>query len=916
MRDGFSLVARLDRLGVEKLARSEGLPPTLAVRVAEVVTGTGLPEDKRAEVFQELVSHFQDGLATGKTPDELVATFGDTRVAATAIRQAKRVITPESLGGSGSGDSWIRQVLRDGRYAIRRLKARPAFTAIAVLSLGLGIGANTAMFTLVNDVILRQPALDRPEELVDLYTNSKEFPFNIFANPDYDDLVKTNTAFAGISASKFSFTPYQVEGVVQRLTVELVSGNYFQVLGLKPKLGRLLVPGDAPAPGQGAVVLVSERFWRRALAADPAVIGKPLTLAGGAYTVIGVVPQEYGGRARGIGTDLYVPMMMINQLEHSPTDQLQDRSSQGTFLKGRLKPGVSLAQATVEVKRVAADLRARKIGQWEWGADIVLIPSSDIIIFPPLDRMLKPLGGMLLLVVGLILVVACANLAGFLLARAVDRRKEIAVRLALGATRGQLIAQLLVETVMLALAGGGLGFWLGRTAIRLVLASNLPVPLPVALDLAVDWRILGFSLGISVLAGVLFGLLPALQSTRLDLASVIRDEATGGGRKKWTARNLLVGGQVAVSMVLMIVAGLFMRSLSVARRLDPGFGRQPATLAWMGVPADHGVPETRALVNRLRRRLAAVPGVRRVGLGSNVHLNTLGSQGGSVRVDGIDPPDGQEYWQVDRVEVDTGYIAALGLLIAGRQFAEQDADSVTRVAIVNQAFVDKFWPGKDAVGRRYRGRDGEVAVVGVVNTAKIRSLAEDPRPTVYLPMWSVDGSIWAVVQTEGDERQVAAAVGRAAVEEPGVFINQARSLREHIEVGSLPLTMGATALLAASGLALLLACIGLYGAVSYGVSQRSREVGIRLSLGADRVSVIRLLLWGGMRVVLVGAVVGLGLAVAVGKLLEGMLFGVAVLDPVTLLLVPVSLLAVATLAAYLPARRAGQIAPITALRAE
>jgi predicted permease len=913
------LAAELDRLGVERLARAEGLPEILAARVAEVVAGSRLERGRRAEVFQEMVAHFQDGLASGRTAAELVASFGDGSVAADEIRRFKRIVTPPSLGGVGAGDGPIRRLARETRYAVRRLRAKPAFAAIAVLSLGLAIGANTAMFTLVNDLILRRPPLERPEELIDVYASTRDSDYNALSEPDVRDLAREITAFSGVASTKFTMVPYQIDGVVERLAVELVSPSHFQVLGLRPALGRLFGPDDAPAPGQGAVVVLADRFWRRAFGGDPAVVGTSLRVAGSTYMVVGIAPADYPGRIRGVPTDLFFPVTMVNQLDRSSVDQLADRSNQGTFAIARIRPGASLEQARVELDRLAAELRAQRVGLWQQGGAFRIVPREDVIVFPPLDRILRPLTAMLVAVVALVLVVACANLAGFLLARAIDRRKEVAVRLALGATRRQLIAQLLVETVLLSMAGGALGLGLGRAALRLVLASELPFPIPISLELPLDLRVLTFSLLVSLAAGVVFGLAPALQATRLDLASVIRDESTGGGRSKGALRHLLVGGQVAVSTVLMIVAGLFLRSLDAARRVDPGFGRDPAALLWVGFPGDRGAAANRRMIERLRQRVAELPGVLTIGFGGNLHLNTLGTQGIGVIVDGIEPPPGQRYHEIDRADIDSGFVTAVGLtLLAGRNLTARDADSAARVALVNQAFVDRFWPGRDGVGQRFRRLDGrEIEVVGVVNTAKIRSLSEEPRPFVYLPIWDAGGVQWIVAKTSGDAQQLAATIQRIVPEiDSEVYLIQSRTLAHHIAVMSLPLEVGASALMGFSLLALLLACVGLYGAVNYAVSQRSREVGIRLSLGADRRSVIRLLLWGGLRVVVIGAAVGLVIGVAAGRLLEGMLFGVSALDPITLAAVPLLLIAVAGLAAYLPARRAGGVSPTAALRAD
>ncbi|MFN0180764.1 MAG: ABC transporter permease [Gemmatimonadales bacterium] len=915
--DRSEFVAKMDRLGVECLARSRGLPPELASRVSVAVVESGLPEDRRAEVFEELVAHFLDGLAAGRPAEALAADFGEAGHLARDLRHTKRTVTPPVLGGTGPRDGFARKLVRDAAYAFRRFKARPVFTAIAVGSLGIGIGANTAMFTLVNEVILRKPALERPEELVDLYAATKDSPFSVFSIPDYQDFSRATTAFSGLAGTKFSLVPFEVDGTIHRLAIELVSGNYFEVLGIRPRAGRLIAAADATAPGESPVVVLGEGLWRRVFASDPAVVGRTIRLNGSSFTVIGVAPIEYPGRLRGVTTDVYAPITLVNQIEGGVHDQLTDRNTQGTFLTGRLQSGATLARARVELEQVATDLRGRREGMWELGASLVLIPSNEVIIYPPLDRLLKPLGAMLLVVVALVLVIACANLASFLLARAIDRRKEIAVRLALGATRAQLVSQLLVETVLLALIGGALGLWLGRFALSALLASELPLPVPISLRLVIDGRVLAFSVAISVAAGVVFGLLPALQSTRLDLASIIRDEATGGGRRKWTVRNALVGGQVAISLILMVVAGLLIRSLEAVRRVDPGFGRQPAALAWIGVQ-NSGPSRDRAVVERVRQLAAAVPGIGRVGLAGNLHLNALGTQQLAVNVDGIEPPEGRPYFEIDRAAVDTGFFAAMGLTLrAGRLFTAMDEDSLPRVAVVNEAFANRFWPGQDAVGRRFRVTGGrEVEIAGVVNTAKIRSLAEEPRPFVYLPMWVADGTVWLIGETTEDADRVANGLARAVATDDRLFVMQARSLRSHIEVMSLPLRMGATALIVFSALALLLACVGLYGAVGYAVAQRSREVGIRLSLGADRHSVVRLLLWGGLRIALVGIVVGLPLAIGAGRAFEGVLFGIRGLDPVTLVLVPALLVVVTTMATYLPARRAGRLSPVSVLRGD
>ena len=908
---------RIDRLAVERLARAAGLPTPVAERVAEVVVGTGLPDDRREEVFRELVAHFEDGLAAGRTPDQLLEAFGEGSAAGSMIKEAKRVVTPQSLGGSEPRGGWLERLVRDTRYAFRRLLARPAFAFTAVLSLALGIGANTAMFTLVNDVILRKPTLSHPEELVDLYRSSSSFAYNVFSEPDVADIRRNSTAFSGLATAKMSLIPFEVAGRVDRLAVELVSADYFGVLGLRPLRGRLFGEADAPAPGQGAVAVLSDRFWRRAFGADPGVIGQPIRLNGSSYVVTGVLPADYPGLLRAVPTDIFVPVMMLDQIDRT-TGQLNDRDNSGTFATARLKPGVSLEQARVELDRVVRLFKDQQLDGWQEETVMTVLPKADVIIYPPIDNVLVPVAGMLMLVVGLVLVIACANLAGFLLARAVDRQKEIAVRLALGATRGQLVGQLLVETILLALIGGLLGAGLGRAALRLVLASDIPLPVAVDLALTVDWRVLGFSVLISVLAGVFFGLMPALQATRLDLAQVIRTENTGGGRKRWAVRSVLVGGQVAVSMVLLLVAGLFIRSLDAARKVDAGFGAAPAAVVWFGGPGNVAPDVMEVSRGRLVRAVGQLPGVVSVGLISNLHLNTLGNESREITVPGVEPPPGRTTFDVDRAAIDTGFVPAAGLrVVAGRNLVPTDSDTIWRAALVNEAFAAKFFPGRSAVGQRFWSGARQVEIVGVVNTAKIRSLGEEPRPFIYAPIEKGAGPTFLVARTTADPERLAADIVRKIRDvTPEMFLMQSRSLAAHIGAMSYPLRMGAAALLAFALVALLMASIGLYGAVSYAVSQRSREVGIRLSLGAAPSTVVRLLLVGGLRLVAGGAVVGLVLALIVGKLLEGLLFGIKAFDPVTLVMVPAILIGVAVLAAYLPARRAGKIDPIKALKAE
>ncbi|MFN8581675.1 MAG: ADOP family duplicated permease [Gemmatimonadaceae bacterium] len=913
-----SLVGRLARIELERRARALGLPEVLARQVADVVAASELDEDRRAEVFREMVAHFEDGMAAGRTPEQLIASFGDGRQAARMIRAEKRVVTPELHGGTGRAESFLPRLWRDIRYGTRRLRARPMFTAIAILSLAIGIGANAAMFTLVNEVILRRPPLERPEELVDIYQSGQDGPFNPVAYPDYVDLSRLTNIFASTSSARLNYSVRINGDRPERLTIQLVSGNYFQTLGLRPALGRLLVPDDARAPGQSPVVVLSDRYWRRAFAADPHVIGKTLRLPGGEYTVVGVTRPDFQSGFPTISMDVFAPVTMGGQLSPGRLDELSDRREHSTFVRARVAPGVTLAQVRTALASLGRTLHERREVGWEGNQAFAVMPTRDVILYPPIDRLLRPVAVVMMGVVGMVLLIACANLAGFLLARAVDRRKEVAVRLALGATRARLVFQLLVETLMIAVAGGGVGLVLGRATLQAVLNADLPIPLPLGIALTLDARVVSFLIIVSVLAGIAFGLAPALQSTRLDLASVIREESTGGARTKGLLRRALVTSQVAVSVVLLIAAGLFVRSVQSLRTVDAGFGRAPAALFWLGAPGNQSQGEIDRRVELTMQRLGELPGVQAVGRAENIHLNLLSSSTQNINVDGIETPKGETGHSIDRTAIDTGFIGAAGLtLVSGRNFVHADFDTTRRVAIVNRAFAEKFFHGEDPVGRRFRSTTGrETEIVGMVNTAKVRSLAESPRPFIYDPLTD-NSMIWVVVRGMPDANAEMARDLRVLHENyPDGMIAEARTMGRHFEVMSLPLKLGANALAAFAMVALLLASIGLYGTVSYSVAQRSREVGIRLSLGATGRGVIRLLLWDGVKLVLLGAVAGIVLGVAFGRALEGILYGVTAFDPLALATVPLVLVLVAVVAAYVPARRAGRIDPVIAIKAE
>jgi len=813
-------------------------------------------------------------------------------------------------------------IRRDVRDSLRALTRRPAFTTVAVLSLALGIGANTAIFSLVNAVMLRAVPLQDPEALVNLYLHSPTFRFGTFSYPDYEDVRDgTKGVFSHIGASQFAPVQIDGDGGVDLVFAEAVTGTYFGTLGIDAFIGRTILPEDDVSPGSHAVVMLGHGYWQRAFGGSTDAVGQTLRVAGRAYEIIGVAPPDFPGSMRGLTPAFYAPYMMIEELMGA--EMIEARGNHSIFPKARLKPGVTIPEATTALAAVVADLTARAPGGWERTSEFAVLPHADVLLFPPMDPFIRATAWLLTVVVGLVLLLACTNLASFLLARALDRRRDVAVRLSLGASRSSLVRRLVTETTLLGLLAGLVGIGLAVALLGLLQSADLPLPVPVELDLRLDWNVLAFTLGISVAAGVLLGLVPALQSTRPDLASTLKSETAAGGQPgqmRW--RNALVVTQLTVSLILLIGAGLFLRSFQEVQAVDIGFGGEPTALMTVMVPTTRFTEDQgRLYTQRLLDRFQQLPGVRSVGITDRLHLNTLSNQSIGFNVDGVEPPADVEYFSANRAEVDAGFFDAAGIpIVRGRNFAAADQPDTQRVAIISEATAQRFFEDGDAVGRMLR-RLGDNArdllVVGIAGDARVRSLGGDPELMVYLPYSQAYGSFLTIVaRTAGDPAQTASALMRAGRDvDPDLWVWETKTMDEHLGIMLLPARMSAFLLSVFAGLALLLSGIGLYGVVSYAVAQRTREVGIRMALGADGGHVVRLLAAGGLRLVLVGTVIGLIAALALARLLSGLLFGVGTFDLTTFVAVPVVLGVTAVLAAYLPARRAARLNPVTALRA-
>ena len=807
----------------------------------------------------------------------------------------------------------------DLKVALRRMRRAPGFTFLAVLSIALGVGANTALFTLIDELILTPPPFEEPERVVDIRHIEPGDAFGTLSYLSFRELEDaTAEAFEGVTAVMFNMVSRNDDGgPAENLLNELVAGPFFQVLGIGAQVGRVFESTEGIEAGADPVVVISDRYWRRAMGADPAVVGSTIRLNGHPYVIVGVADPEFEGLMPGLPADIWAHASMSDQLSLNGANALSSRGQESFMAKGRLRDGVTLAQARTVTSTFGDELLAAHPDQYQ-GNSFAVTPVLDSPIHPALDSVMVPMAALIMAVVGLVLLIACVNLAGFLLARAEGLRREVAVRLALGARRGRLVRSLLTETAVLAIVAGLLGVVMSVVLVDVLLGVDLPLPIPITVEPEVNLRVLAFGLGTTALAGLILGLIPAAQSSRADVAGTLRDESTGGSARRVKLRDVLVVGQVAVSVVLLIGAGLFIRSLMASQAVDPGFGSRPAAIVQLELPPDR-TPEARhAFFDELQRSVAAVPGVAEVGLMSRIHLDATGTSGTTLTVPGVDPPPGRTTHAVDLAMVDGAVFEVLGIpLVSGRVFNEADNADSDPVAVVSEAFAERFWPGVDPVGSTFSSQGAEVRIVGVVADTKVHRMSEGPTPMLYRP--ADQGNPWGrlvAATTVDPESVLPELVAAARAVDPGVIVIGSMTMADHLGFLLIPARISAFMLMLMGALAAFLAAIGLYGIMAYNVAARSREMGIRMSVGAEPGRLITMVLGAGMKRVGIGILIGLGLALPAAQLIRGSLYGVAALDPLTFGGVAVLLTLVAAVAAYLPARRASRVDPTHALKAE
>jgi macrolide transport system ATP-binding/permease protein len=864
------------------------------------------------EMEEELRFHLRmrtwENIEHGMKPDEAELE---------ARRRFGNVGRIKDLGRDIKGGGFMEVLLQDLRYGARMLIKKPGFTVVAVLTLGLGIGANTAIFSLVNTVLLRPLPIAQPGQVVTLNfgTPGRGF-FPLLGYPEYKDYRDRNQSLAGLAAASMAPVSLSSNGINERVWSYHVTGNYFSLLGVGAALGRVIAPEDDLTPGAHPVVMLTYQCWRRRFGADPQIIGQSVLIGGQNYTVIGVTPQGFRGTELASTPELWFPMMMKPGLEVGSGPLKGRRSPVSTI--GRLKEGMSWAQAESDLNLIAAQL-GREYPQTNKGQVIVLTQPG--LFGAAMRGTVLSFTAVAMGVVVLVLLLACTNLVNLLLARASERHREIAIRLAIGAGRARVLRQLLTESVLLALPGSALGLALAYGAVELA-RFRMPVLFGFTpIELQIDWRVLVFTLALSLLTGILFGLLPALQATRPDLIPALKNESTLGGYRRSRLRNVLVVAQMSLSLVLLLCAGLVLRGLLRAQQIDPGFNpRNAVEVSFNPGLQQYDRERSREFQRQVLERVRSLPGLQAAALTAHAPLTSGESGGRGIFIQGDEPKTATQAPIALTTSISIDYFRTMETrLLQGRDFTVQDNAQSPPVAIVNEAFARRFWPGENPIGKRFNFTDGKwIEIVGVAQDGKYSSLAEKSQPFVYLPLaQNYESQVTLIARGAGDLNLMMAAI-RNEINglDRNLPLYDARTMVEHMNLPLFPARAAATALGGFGALALLLAAVGVFGVMSYAVTQRTPEIGVRIALGADSKEIIKLIVGQGALLVGIGVGIGLGVAGLGTRLLANLLFGVSALDPLTFVGVTALLAATAFLACYLPARRATKVDPMIVLRQE
>ena len=893
--------------------------PEWKEEVRKRLSGLKLAPAHEAEIVEELAQHLDDvyerSLRAGASETEarhaaLQELAGDLLK---DLPRSQRPLYQQPVFEGSGRLNLLADLLHDLRYAARMQRKNPGFTIIAIIALALGIGANTAIFSVVNTVLLRPLPYKDPERLVMVWEDATKhgYPRDTPAVANFIDWRDQNQVFEGMAAIAEESFNLTGTGDPERLEGRRVSANLFPLLGVEPQIGRVFTAAE-DQPGSQHVVLLSYGLWQRRFGGDPNTVGKPLTLNGESYVVVGVMPARFQFPSK--DDEAWVPIAFTQQ-------QASSRRRHYLEVIARLKPGVTLAQAQSEMSTIATRLQQQyPQSNADLGAAVTSLHEHQV-------GDIKPALLILLGAVGLVLLIACANVANLLLARAAVRQKEIAVRVALGAKRSRLIRQFLTESVLLSTLGGIVGMLIAYVGL-ILLKTFIPENISQAREISIDFKVLGFTLLVSVLTGVIFGLAPALQAVRFNQAETLkeggRDAATGSSGKR--LRSLLVMAEVAISLVLLIGAGLLINSFLRLRNVDPGFRADNLLTMKVVLPEPKYAEFERRSVfyTDLVQRVQSLAGVRSAAVTTNLPLYRQGNSI-SISIEGRpDPPPGQELIVVTRV-ISPGYFDTMSIpLLKGRQITDQDKETSPNVVVISETMARRFWPGEDPIGKRIAAGRAQapedwIQVIGVVKDVRQFELNADPKPQMYLSYKQAaffePGDL--VVKTDVDPASMAATVRKAVWEiDKDQPVSNIRTMEE-ILADSIARQRFSMLLLAIFAVvALVLAGVGIYGVMSYSVAQRTHEIGIRMALGAQTGAVLKLAVGYGMKLVIVGIVVGLIAAFLLTRVMATLLFGVTATDPTTFTLISLLLIAVAVLASYIPARRATKVNPIIALRYE
>jgi predicted permease len=873
-------------------------------------------EELDAEVQSHLQMAIQDRIARGDTPEQAEtrarAEFGNESLVKDVTRQSW-------------GWTWFSDWLQDVHYGLRMLHKNLGFTVIAVLTLALAIGANTAVFTVLNTVFLHSLPVHDQSHLVAIKMTSKSkserseglLPISYL---NLKDLQDQNRVFSGVAgySSPFSLPLWQGRSS-QRVFAEIVTGNYFEVLGISPAFGSFFASGEDPAPGANPVAVISYGLWQRRFGGTPDVIGREIQLSQATFVIVGVAPQGFLGVDAIFGPDVWLPANMTEQvLPTAMRDALTNRGKPMFFGVGRLQPGISSAQAESDLETIAASL-AREYPGPNAGHSIML-QSVSIAALGPYGAGILFGSALLMTLVGLVLLIACSNVANLLMARAEARRHEIAVRIAMGARRLRLIRQLLTESMLLGLASGIFGLLLGYAGVNLLSSFR---PAEYAQNLAspkLDAQVFFFTLLLSLLTGLIFGIFPALESSRAPVLEVLKEasRSLAGSRRRVSIANVLLVGQVALSLAALIMAALFLRSVQRQSTADPGF--QTHNLAVFPLnPGQVGYDRARSenLYRRVAGDVAALPGIDSVSWASNFPL--WGRVAADVVIEGRAQQSKSDTVSSVVNTIDLNYFSVMDIpIVRGRDFTRSDDERSMGVAIVNETMAGTYWPGQEVLGKRFRFASESFyrQIVGVARNSTYLTLGETSQSCIYLPLrQNFSDATVLYVRTHGDPAQALAPIERHIHDiDPLMPLDDVRSGSTIISQAMWGTEMGVGMLTIFGLLGLLLASVGLYGIMNYAVNQRKHEIGIRMALGADRARVLKTFVGQGMKLVGIGVVAGLVLALLAGRAVSSLLYGVTATDPISISLASAVLVSVAAFACFIPARAATRVDPSTSLR--